>query len=342
MKIDKNRSMDILVVGRAGIDFNTEQLNCRFADIVSFTKSVGGSPANIAQGTAKLGLKTGFIGKVSGDGMGDYVVSRFKELGIDTTGVVTDRSGARNCLAITEIISPTESGSYFYRENTADLLLAPEEISENLIKNASAVLISGTALSRSPSREAVFSVIEYAKRHGTVVVFDIDYRPYGWYSGIETALYCMMAAEKCDVIIGNREEFNGIETLSMPSNRDNKRTARALIEKGVSLVIVKDGERGSCAFTSDGEVHGCGIIKTEIKKTFGSGDAFAAGLLYGFFRDMTITESLCYGSACASIVLQGVSCADAMPAPEAVQAYMKNHTFTEFSDRSGEKHENGQ
>ncbi len=339
MNIDKNRCMDILVVGRAGIDFNTEQLNCHFADTRSFTKSVGGSPANIAQGTVKLGLKTGFVGKVSGDGMGEYVIRRFNELGIDTSGIATDRSGARNCLAITEIISPTECGSYMYRENTADLLLAPEEISENYIKNASAVLISGTALSKSPSREAVFTVIEYARRNGTLVILDIDYRPYGWYSSIETALYYTMIAEKCDVIIGNREEFNVIETISMPNNRDNTRTARTLIEKGVSLVIIKDGGRGSCAFTSDGEVHQCGVIKTNIKKTFGSGDAFAAGLLYGFFRDMTISESLCYGSACASIVLQGVSCADAMPAPDEVKAYIETHAFTAFKDCSGENHE---
>jgi 5-dehydro-2-deoxygluconokinase len=135
MKFPENRPLDILAAGRAGIDLNADALNRPFADVPSFTKTVGGSPANIAQGTAKLGLKTGFIGKVSGDGMGDYVLRTFREAGMDITGVLKDRTGARNCLAITEILSPSNSGSYLYREMTADLLLEPADISKDYIRH---------------------------------------------------------------------------------------------------------------------------------------------------------------------------------------------------------------
>jgi 5-dehydro-2-deoxygluconokinase len=325
MKLPKNRQLDVILAGRAGIDFNTEQLNRDFSDIISFTKSVGGSPANIAQGTAKLGLKTGFIGKISGDGMGKYILDIFKTAGIDTECVVSDQTGAKNCLAITEIISPTKSGSYLYRENTADLLLKPEEIKEEYIKGSSAVLISGTAFSQSPSREAMFAVIEYAKRNGTMVMLDIDYRPFGWTSPEETAHYYTMVAKKCDLIIGNREEFNTVEYLSMPDNRDNMRSAKVFLENGAQLVIVKDGANGSCAYTDDGEIVHCGVIPTKIKKTFGSGDAFAAGLLYGLFRDWSLASSMELGTACASIVLMGISCADAMPSLEEVKKYLEEN-----------------
>lgn len=338
----KNRPLELIVIGRAGIDFNTLQLNRRFADVDSFSKSVGGSPANIAQGTAKLGLKTGFIGKVSGDGMGDYVIQRFTELGIDTQGIAIDRSGARNCLAITEIISPLESGAYFYRENTADLLLSPDEVSEEYIRSASSVLISGTALSRSPSREAVLTIIEYAKRHGTLLILDIDYRPYGWGSEIESALYGRLVAEMCDVVIGNRQEFDVIEALSMPDNTDNTKSAQSLLEKAPSLVIIKDGPRGSVAFTKSGESYACGVIKTPIKKTYGSGDAFASGVIYGLFRNKGIDACLQFGSACASIVLQGMSCADALPDMEAVEQYLETHAFDVTANSTGDTYENGQ
>lgn len=333
MKFSQVRKLDIILAGRAGIDLNADRYNCTFAETPSFTKTVGGSPANIAQGTAKLGLKTGFIGKVSGDGMGDYILQVFRETGIDVSGVIQDQTGARNCLAITEIRSPSNSGSYLYRENTADLLLAPGDINENYVKQADAVLLSGTALSESPSREAILTLITYARRNDVRVIMDLDYRPYGWKSPEETAIYYAMAAENCDVIIGNREEFNALEKISMPENRDDHRSAEALFSMGVQLVIIKDGARGSCAYTPDGEVIKRGVIPTHIKKTFGSGDAYAAGLLYGLFRQWSIGDAMDLGSACASIVLAGDSCAGALPTLEEAEKHRNNNPLTNFGDR---------
>lgn len=327
-----DRPLDIVLVGRAGIDLNTAQPNHNFSEIEFFTKSVGGSPANIAQGVAKLGLRAGFIGKISGDGMGEYISATLKNAGIDIGGMVADRSGARNCLAITEIVSPYQSGSYLYRENTADLLIEPREISEEYIRSSAAVMLSGTAFSQSPSREAMFAVVEYAKRNGTAVMLDLDYRPCGWKSREETALYYSMVSEKCDVIIGNREEFNAVEYMSMPGNGDNKRTAEAFLRKGTQLVVVKDGANGSCAYTSDGHIFECGVIPTAIKKTFGSGDAFAAGLLFGLFNGSPLSDCMELGSACASLVLAGISCADAMPTIEQAMIHLKRNPVHPHSE----------
>jgi 5-dehydro-2-deoxygluconokinase len=335
MQISTNRPLDIILAGRAGIDLNTMQINRPFAAVDSFTKSVGGSPANIAQGTARLGLKTGFIGKVAGDGMGDYIVKTFKSAGIDVTGIIADQTGALNCLAITEIISPTQSGSYLYRERTADLLLAPAEISEAYIKSASAVLLSGTAFSQSPSREAMFTIIEYARRNGTLVILDIDFRPYGWQSPAETANCYSQAAAKCDVIIGNREEFNAVEYLAMPDNRDNQRSAAAFLAQGAQLVIVKDGPHGSSAYTADGQVIHCGVIPVKAIKTFGSGDAYAAGLLYGLVKNLPLREAMELGTACAAMVLTSVSCADALPAFDQVRAFQQSNPVAPYQAPDG-------
>lgn len=336
MKFPTGREMDIILAGRAGIDFNADRYNCPFAEVPSFTKTVGGSPANIAQGTSKLGLKTGFIGKVSGDGMGDYILKTFQKSGINVEGIVSDKTGARNCLAITEILSPTNSGSYLYREKTADLLLEPEEISEAYVKRAAAVLVSGTAFSESPSREAMFMLMHYARKHGTRVMLDLDYRPYGWRNHEETALYYAMATEYCDVVIGNREEFNALELITMPENRDDRKSAEALFAKGVKLVIAKDGAKGSSAYLPDGGVIKKGVIPTKIKKTFGSGDAYAAGLLYGLFRQWTLDEAMSLGSACASIVLAGDSCAGALPTLTEAQEHLGRHPLKPYNDREDE------
>lgn len=337
MRLPTGRAVELTLAGRAGIDLNTTQVGCTFAEIPSFTKSVGGSPANIAQGAARLGLRTGFLGKVSRDGMGEYVLETFRKAGIDTTGVVLDDTGARNCLALTEIISPEQSGgyatgggafhhgTYLYRGDTADMLYRPEEVSQALIACSAAVMLSGTAFSQSPSREAMFEILRLAKKYGTCTVLDIDYRPFGWKSKEETAECYQKALAQCDIVIGNREEFDAVEYLTMPGNTDNERSAKALLEKGAQLVIVKDGPRGSAGYLADGTVERCGIIPTKALKTFGSGDAYAAGLMYGLLREKGLRYAMQLGTACASLALTTISCGDAMPDFEAAEAHRAAH-----------------
>lgn len=320
------KSVEIIAAGRAGIDLNTTALNTKFMDVESFEKSVGGSPANIIQGTARLGLKSAFIGKVSGDGMGEYILNEFEKQNIDVSGICIDRTGAKNCLAITEIVSADSSGTYcatdfnafyhgtyLYRENTADMLITPEEINEELVAKSKVVLLSGTAFSMEPARSAMFQLMEYAKKYNTKIVLDIDYRPFGWKNVAEASECYQKICGMTDIIIGNREEFDVVEHTTMPENHDNERSAKCMLENGAELVIIKDGANGSAAYMADGSVVKCGVIPTNIVKTFGSGDAYAAGLMYGLLRKNDILYAMQLGSACASLVLTQTTCAPAMP-----------------------------
>jgi len=54
-------SLDVITIGRSSVDLYGQQIGSRLEDIGSFAKSVGGCPANIAIGTARLGLKSGLI-----------------------------------------------------------------------------------------------------------------------------------------------------------------------------------------------------------------------------------------------------------------------------------------
>ena len=80
VEVDEARPLDIVMMGRITIDFNpaySEQVKEEFKplkDVRYFEKYVGGSPANIAVGTVKHGLKAGFIGKISDDQFGDFVM----------------------------------------------------------------------------------------------------------------------------------------------------------------------------------------------------------------------------------------------------------------------------
>ena len=72
VKFDENRPLDVIPIGRLAIDFNPTDMNRPLSESCNFNKYVGGSPANIAVGLARLGKKVGFIGKVSDDQHGDF------------------------------------------------------------------------------------------------------------------------------------------------------------------------------------------------------------------------------------------------------------------------------
>ena len=292
----------------------------------SFTKYVGGSPANIAIGAARLGLKSGFIGKISSDQMGNFILDYLGKNKIDTSGVVKDETGAVTGLAFTEIKSPEECSILMYRDNVADLKLETTDVSEDYIKQAKSLLISGTALSQSPSREAVFLALEYARKHDVVVIFDLDYRPYSWNTAKETAIYYNLASEKCDVIIGTREEFDMMEQFEK-GETDDQRTAQKWFDHHAEVIVIKHGGAGSIAYSRDGSSQRGGIFKTNVLKTFGAGDSYASAFIYGLLNKWDLAEAMKYGSASASIVISKHSCSEAMPTTEEVDEKIATSEF---------------
>ncbi|EID44236.1 MULTISPECIES: 5-dehydro-2-deoxygluconokinase [Bacillota] len=328
---DPQKPLDFVAIGRLCIDLNANEINRPMEETVTFTKYVGGSPANIAVGISRLGMKTGFIGRVADDQMGRFIIHYLKKNHIDTSNVITDKSGSVTGLAFTEIKSPTDCSILMYRDNVADLKLEPEDIKEDYIKQTKALLISGTALAKSPSREAVFLALQYAKRHGVVVFFDLDYRPYTWKSREETAIYYNLAAEKCDVIIGTREEFNIMERFESTQNNDEG-TAKKWFNYQAKIVVIKHGKDGSIAYTKEGEKFVGTIFPAKIIKTFGAGDSYAAAFIYGLMQGWDIPKAMEYGAAAASIVISSHSSSDAMPTlqqiEEIIQKYGNNQIIT--------------
>lgn len=106
---DANKKRDVVLIGRVTLDFNPNELNRTLDKVETFSMYLGGSPGNMAVGINKLGKKVGFIGAVSNDQFGDFVLNYFKERDIDTSQMVRAKNGERIGLTFTEIKSPTES-----------------------------------------------------------------------------------------------------------------------------------------------------------------------------------------------------------------------------------------
>ncbi|MGL4383495.1 MAG: PfkB family carbohydrate kinase, partial [Bacilli bacterium] len=166
----KKQGFDVVLIGRACIDFNPVDLNKPLQASTTFKKYLGGSPANIAVGLARLNKKVSFIGKVSQDQFGTFIIDYFKQEAIDTTNISLDKHHHSLGLTFTEIKSPSESSILMYRNQVADLYLNVDDIQEEVFKEAKLLVISGSALSASPSREAVLKSLELAKQTDVKIV----------------------------------------------------------------------------------------------------------------------------------------------------------------------------
>lgn len=328
IEFDESREFDLILLGRVAIDFNpaySEEVKEEFKPLKKvhyFEKYVGGSPANIAVGVTRHGLKAGFIGKVSDDQFGDFVVDYFNEQGIDTSHIPRCTEGQKLGLTFTEMLSPKESSILMYRNCIADLQLHVDDIDEEYIRSAKAILISGTALAESPSREAAVKAVMLAKKNGTKIIFDIDYREYNWKNTDEISIYYSIVAKEADIIMGSREEFDLTEKLIKEGMTD-KESAAFWQGYHARIVVIKHGMQGSTAYTCDGQCFSIRPFPVQARKGFGGGDGYGSGFLYGLYQGWEVIDCLEFGSAEASMMVRANNCSDALPGPEEVKAFIK-------------------
>ena len=321
IEFDNNKEFDLILLGRVAVDLNPVDYYCPLNESTTFKRYLGGSPANIAVGLARLGKKCGFFARVSDDQLGTFVTDYFDNEGIDTSHIKRCQNGEKIGLTFTEIKSETESSIVMYRNEAADLKLDVEDIDEEYINKAKAILISGTALAESPSREAALKAVALAKKNGVPIIFDIDYRAYNWKNSDEIAIYYSSVAREADIILGSREEYDLTEKFIKVGMTD-KESAAYWHSQNSKIVIIKHGKEGSTAYTNDGESYSIKPFPVKLLKSFGGGDGYASAFLYGIFEGWEIIDALEFGSASAAMLVASHACSQDMPTVDAVKKFI--------------------
>ncbi len=322
IEFDNSKEYDLILLGRVAVDLNPVDYYCPLNESTTFKRYLGGSPANIAVGLARLGKKCGFFARVSDDQLGTFVTDYFDNEGIDTSHIKRCENGEKIGLTFTEIKSETESSIVMYRNEAADLKLHVADIDEDYINSAKAILISGTALAESPSREAALKAVALAKKNGVPIIFDIDYRAYNWKNSDEIAIYYSSVAREADIILGSREEYDLTEKFIKVGMTD-KESAAYWHSQNAKIVIIKHGKEGSTAYTNDGESYSIKPFPVKLLKSFGGGDGYASAFLYGIFEGWEIIDALEFGSASAAMLVASHACSQDMPSVDAVKEFIK-------------------
>ncbi len=318
------KTLDVITIGRSSVDLYGSQIGGRLEDMGSFAKYIGGSPTNIACGTARLGLKSAVITRVGDEHMGRFIREQLAREGVDTRGVATDPERL-TALVILGIRDEEQFPLIFYRENCADMALSEEDIDEGFIAEARSVLATGTHLSNPRTAAAVLKALELARKHGAQTALDIDYRPNLWGvagHGDGESRFVESAAVTAklqatlhlfDLIVGTEEEFHiaGGSTDTVEALRN----VRAV--SGATLVC-KRGAKGAVAFEGaipdsldDGQT-GPGF-PIEVFNVLGAGDGFFSGLMKGWLDGADWPTALKYANACGAFAVSRHGCTPAYP-----------------------------
>lgn len=325
LELEKNRELDVICFGRVTIDLNPNEINRTLDKTKSFNMYLGGSPANLAIGLSRLGNNVGFIGKVSNDQFGTFVIDKLKSENVDTSNIVRSKGVEKLGLTFTEMKSETESSILMYRNEAADLKLSIEDVNEEYIKKSKILLISGTSLAQSPSREAALKAMMLARKNKVKIVFDVDYREYNWKNKDEISIYYSTVAKNSDIIIGSREELELTGLLLGHNLLDDEQIANYWIEEGVAkIVVIKHGKKGSSAFDSENNTYNVPSYPAKVLKSFGGGDAHGSAFITCLLKGYSLEKSLHFASASASINIGSHSCSENLPTLEEIEQAVQN------------------
>lgn len=317
-------SFDVVTIGRVSMDLFSRQHGADFAEIRSFDAMIGGSPSNIAIGSARLGMKTAVVTAVGPDDIGRFVVAGFAREGVDTRWIPV-KEGTRTGVAFLGVEPPDRFPLTFYRDNPADIHLTIDDVLAAPVTDTKALVLSGTALARGSCAEATIAAAAAARRNGVTTYLDLDLRPDQWADpeGYGRAIRAILA--DIEVVIGTEEEFwSALSGTDRPSNMaltpQHRSEAEELVQQIASTVVLKRGSRGVAIIATETvDVPG---FPVEVVNTVGAGDGFAAGLVSARTAGLSWAEAARFANACGALVVSRHGCSVALPTRDEVEVFL--------------------
>ena len=328
------KNLDLITIGRSSVDLYGAQIGGRLEDMGAFDKYIGGSPTNIACGTARLGLKSGVVTAVGDEHMGRFIKEQLAREGVSTQGVKVDPDRL-TALVLLGIRDSEQFPLIFYRENCADMGLTVDDIDEEFVTSARAVVATGTHLSNPQVEAATLKALEIARTNDMQTALDIDYRPNLWgvaghgdgesrfVESAEVTSRLQTTLHLFDLIVGTEEEFH-----IAGGTTDTIAALRAVRAVSGATLVCKRGADGAVAFTGDipeslddGQ-SGPGF-PIEVFNVLGAGDGFMSGLLKGWLDGEDWANTLKYANACGAFAVSRHGCTPAYPSWDELQFFFE-------------------
>ncbi|AZS87148.1 5-dehydro-2-deoxygluconokinase [Streptomyces griseoviridis] len=303
---------DLITMGRIGVDLYPLQTGVPLPQVTSFGKFLGGSATNVAVAAARLGRATAVVTRTGDDPFGTYLHEELRRFGVDDRWV-TPVQDLPTPVTFCEVFPPDDFPLYFYRRPKApDLQIDAEDLDLDAIAAARVFWVTGTGLSEEPSRTATLTALAHRAKAGTTV-FDLDWRPMFWSDPDEARPFYREALRHTTVAVGNLDEVEVATGV-----REPHAAARALLDAGVELAVVKQGPKGVLAVSRTGESAEVPPLPVDVLNGLGAGDAFGGALCHGLLAGHDLETIMRDANAAGAIVASRLECSSAMPTAEEI------------------------
>jgi len=311
----------VVTVGRVSIDLYGLEAGASFGSEQTFSKSVGGSPSNVAVAAAKLGNHAVLLTKVGSDALGQYIVNKLNSWNVDTKYVTSEQNGLTP-VVLAALDPPGDPKLIFHRQpNAPDTTIVANSVPTALIDECAVFWMSGCALSHGETAKSSMQWLQQRSRKQHTVI-DLDYRPSFWPSIDDAGVAARAAIAHCSVVVGNRTECEMAIGLTDPDQIADK-----FLADGVSLAIVKLGAQGVMLATREERIR-IAPLKIKLVCGLGSGDAFGGALAHGLINNWSIREIGEFANAAGAFVATKLTCADAMPTEAILRSFISDQSQT--------------
>jgi fructokinase len=263
--------LDLLAIGEVLIDFISTEVVASLREASTFTRYLGGSPANIAVNMAKLGCNTAIMAKTGIGAFGQFVKAELLYDGVNTDYLVMDHRVHTSVI----FVSRTSGTPDFEPSRSGDYKLTPAEVSEEAIARARVVHASTWPLSRQPSRSAVKKAFKLAYEQGKIVSLDPNYSPAIWPNHQKAQI---VMREIYSYVTITKASLDDAHRFFGPGEKPET-YIEMLHELGPKTVIFTMGKEGSL-ISDDGRLLGHLTARpVDVVDATGAGDSFWAGFL---------------------------------------------------------------
>ena len=294
----KNR-IDILCVGEVLVDFIGHQSGVQISDTSDYHRYLGGSPANVAMNSARLGLKSVMVATVGKDGFGEYIFEKLNAVGVNTNHIKKINNKPTSVI----FVSRTDSTPDFIPFRKADSCITEDQISNDLLSNTNIYHTTCFALSKNPAQATILKKAEVAFNLGCKLSIDVNYAKKLWKSQ-EEALKVIKAYCKFNPLVKiSEDDMLRLFEQKLP----HEDIFDFFHSEGVDTVCLTLGSKGVKLSQKGKEIVQLPAIKINlVQDATGAGDAFWSGFLFAYIKDKPIEKCLEVALQLAALKLQNV------------------------------------
>lgn len=286
----------VVTFGEAMGLFEAESIG-RLRPGCTLSLSFGGSESNVAIGLSRLGLQATWMGVLGNDSIGDMALREMRAEGV--TVLARRAVGAPTGVMVKEQPASSVTRVQYFRDHSAGASLTLDDLALEVIREAQIIHLTGVTLALSDEMpELVSDVIGMAREAGVLVSLDLNYRAALWSEESARAVYRRLLPEVDIVFAGEHEA-----AIAVGCELETEALAHKLGEFGPSQSIITKGSKGAMAVIDDHEYAVDGL-SVSVVDTVGAGDAFVAGYLAEFLRQMPPQERLDLANAVGARVCQ--------------------------------------